>query len=182
MQNKPNLLLAGNGAKQSQFRQRVKTVKCLEGSNVRNEPNLAGRLRPRRANRAKRTQSAGAVSSPRRADCAKRTQFRQPGRGLGDEGRTCKTKPNPGSTGWHGVPGAWDEGQMRKTKPIPHTQDIPSFHYSIIPPFLPRADHAKQSQTWEDWGMWAKAALVSGLASPESGTCETNPIFRSWYE
>jgi hypothetical protein len=39
-----------------------------------------------------------------------------------------------------------------------------------------RAKRAKQSQTWEDWGMWAKAVIVSGTASPGSGTCETKPI------
>ena len=35
---------------------------------------------------------------------------------------------------------------------------------------------AKRSQTWEDWGMWAKAVIVCGAAWPESGTCKTKPI------
>ena len=52
-----------------------------------------------------------------------------------------------------------------------------------------RAKRAIQSQTWEDWGMWAKAASVCGTASARSGTrktphcggaaglsCETKPI------
>ena len=52
-----------------------------------------------------------------------------------------------------------------------------------------RAKRAIQSQTWEDWGMWAKAANVCGTASARSGTrktphcggaaglsCETKPI------
>jgi hypothetical protein len=37
---------------------------------------------------------------------------------------------------------------------------------------------AKQSQTWGDWGVWAKAFILWGLARPGSETCETNPISR----
>jgi hypothetical protein len=39
---------------------------------------------------------------------------------------------------------------------------------------------AKRSQTWENWGMWAKAVLVWAVARPGSETCKTNPIWPSW--
>jgi hypothetical protein len=34
---------------------------------------------------------------------------------------------------------------------------------------------AKRSQTWRDWGMWAKAVVIWGLARPGSEMCKTNP-------
>jgi hypothetical protein len=37
-------------------------------------------------------------------------------------------------------------------------------------------EYAKRSQTWEDWGIWAKAAVVWAVARPGSETCKTNPI------
>jgi hypothetical protein len=36
---------------------------------------------------------------------------------------------------------------------------------------------AKQSQTWGDWSIWAKAAIVWGVARPGSETCKTNLIW-----
>jgi hypothetical protein len=36
---------------------------------------------------------------------------------------------------------------------------------------------AKRSQTWTDWGIWAKAAVMWGVARPGSETCKTNPIW-----
>jgi hypothetical protein len=36
---------------------------------------------------------------------------------------------------------------------------------------------AKRSQTWGDWGMWAKADVVRGVDRPDSETCKTNPIW-----
>jgi hypothetical protein len=36
---------------------------------------------------------------------------------------------------------------------------------------------AKRSQTWGDWGMWAKAVVVWGVARPGSESCKTNPIW-----
>ncbi len=47
-------------------------------------------------------------------------------------------------------------------------------HFTLQTP--PKAGCAKQSQTWEDWGMWAEVVIVRGPASLESGTCETKPI------
>jgi hypothetical protein len=38
-------------------------------------------------------------------------------------------------------------------------------------------DCAKRSQTWGDWGMWAKVIVVWSVAWPGSETCETNPIW-----
>ncbi len=38
-------------------------------------------------------------------------------------------------------------------------------------------NRAEQSQTWEDWGMWAKAVAVWDMARPGSETCKTNPIW-----
>jgi hypothetical protein len=35
---------------------------------------------------------------------------------------------------------------------------------------------ARRSQTWGDWGIWAKAAVVWAVARPGSETCKTNPI------
>jgi hypothetical protein len=35
---------------------------------------------------------------------------------------------------------------------------------------------AKRSQTWADWGMWAKAVVVWGVARQGIETCKTNPI------
>jgi hypothetical protein len=37
-------------------------------------------------------------------------------------------------------------------------------------------EYAKRSQTWDDWGIWAKAAVVWAVARPGSETCKTNPI------
>ena len=37
-------------------------------------------------------------------------------------------------------------------------------------------DRAKQSQTWEGWGIWGKANVAGGAVQPESGACETKPI------
>ena len=74
------------------------------------------------------------------------------GRGLGDEGQTCKTNPIPAGTGWDEAKGAWDAGQPCKTKPISpagmgpavrgaaqwaevsHHSTIPSFQDSIAAP------------------------------------------------
>jgi hypothetical protein len=35
---------------------------------------------------------------------------------------------------------------------------------------------AKRSQTWGDWGMWAKIVVVWSAARPGSEVCKTNPI------
>ena len=122
----------------------------VRGPIVQNEPNWAGRERPRRTK------------------YAKRSQFRQPGRGLGKDGRTRKTKPIAPSRGFfrrssaprrgdcakrtqfHRSAGA-PEGEMCKTKPIwradcakrtqfwpgpwPRHPTIPVFHHSSIPSF-----------------------------------------------
>jgi hypothetical protein len=71
--------------------------------------------------------------------------------------RFCKTKPI-----W------W--GQMCETNPIGEGCRAET-------PNLPRATRAKQSQTWEDWGMWARAVIVCGPTSPESKMCKTNPMW-----
>jgi hypothetical protein len=42
---------------------------------------------------------------------------------------------------------------------------------------VPEAECAKRSQTWMDWGVWAKAIVVWGVARPRSETCKTNPIY-----
>jgi hypothetical protein len=39
-----------------------------------------------------------------------------------------------------------------------------------------RGNCAKRSQTWGNWGMWAKAVVVWPVARPGSETCKTNPI------
>jgi hypothetical protein len=36
---------------------------------------------------------------------------------------------------------------------------------------------AKRSQTWDNWGIWAKVVILWGVARPGSETCETNPIW-----
>jgi len=86
------------------------------------------------------------------ANRAKRTQFRQPGRGLGDEGQTCKTNP------------------------ILSGQDTPSFHYSIIPPFQSDADCAERTQFpggagWDGaWGTRGKRAKRTQFPLAPGGT------------
>ena len=35
---------------------------------------------------------------------------------------------------------------------------------------------AKRSQTWRDWGIWAKAIVVWRVARAGNETCKTNPI------
>jgi hypothetical protein len=39
-----------------------------------------------------------------------------------------------------------------------------------------RGYRAKQSQSWEEWGIWEKETAACGTDSPGSGMCETNPI------
>jgi hypothetical protein len=59
----------------------------------------------------------------------------------------------------------------------PWTNKPNSCHYADPGIGVPgRVNRAKQSQTRRDWGMWAKAVIVCGPSSPESGMCETNPI------
>jgi hypothetical protein len=69
--------------------------------------------------------------------------------------------------GGDGAWGARDVGESCETNPI---WGQPGPH--------PGSDYAKQSQTWESWGMWARAVLVCGATLPESGMRETNPIPR----
>jgi hypothetical protein len=40
-----------------------------------------------------------------------------------------------------------------------------------------RANCAKRSQTWVDWGMWATTIVAWAVARPGSETCKTNPIW-----
>ncbi len=133
-----------------------------------------------------------------RADCAKRSQFRplrpsraplfqysnaprcRLGRGQWDEGQMRKTNPIPSGAGWDEAPGTWGAGQSCETKPIREGvgRGRPTHSLSL------RAGSTK-SRSCETkpnlggLGLVGKGALVSGAASPESGTCETNPICRS---
>jgi hypothetical protein len=59
---------------------------------------------------------------------------------------------------------------MRRAKCAKRTQFLP-------PGAGDGADGAKRSQTWVDWGIWAKAVVVWGVARPGSETCKTNPIW-----
>jgi hypothetical protein len=59
--------------------------------------------------------------------------------------RLCQTNPNLGTLGYLGNE-TRDAEQMRQTNPISAQQDVPPFHYAIIPPFQPDGDYAKQSQ------------------------------------
>jgi hypothetical protein len=54
-----------------------------------------------------------------------------------------------------------------------NAQNEPNF---VPPQAADGRNCAKRSQTWEDWGMWAKAVVVWGVARPGSETCKTNPI------
>jgi hypothetical protein len=45
-----------------------------------------------------------------------------------------------------------------------------------LPSGLCRTDCAKRSQTWGDWGTWAKTVVVRGVPRLGSETCKTNPI------
>ncbi len=100
--------------------------------------------------RAKRAQWAG-------ANHAKRTQSRQgrAGRGLRDVGRAANAQNEPNLPGGAGRP-----------SPAPRPSGLAPVG----------SDYAKQSQPWENWGRWARAGIVCRATSPESGTCETNPI------
>jgi hypothetical protein len=92
-----------------------------------------------------------AMASGMRHERAKRTQSRQPGRGLRDEGRLCKTKPNlEGCDIWGD--GTTRRGQMRKRNPISRSwpsgyPTIPVFHHSTVPV---SAHCAKQTQFRDD--------------------------------
>jgi hypothetical protein len=76
------------------------------------------------------------------------------------------------------------QGKMRKTKPISGGQDIPPFHYSIIPPFQSGADCAKRTQSL-DCGL--RTADRPAAGHPPCGLpprararqlCKTKPIRR----
>jgi hypothetical protein len=84
--------------------------RCWTERTVRNEPNLAPRLRAEHAGRGERRRSNAQnepnLAPPRAGDgghCAKRTQFRPVGAGVG--GQMCKTKPNLGEMGCLGKGG-----------------------------------------------------------------------------
>jgi hypothetical protein len=86
-----------------------------------------------------------------------------------------ETKPIPRREGPAG-------GRLRQTNPISSSsagvrgeilRNKPNSARSVRPW---QADCAKQSQTWEDWGRWAKKVMVCGPGSPESGMRQTNPI------
>jgi hypothetical protein len=64
-------------------------------------------------------------------------------------------------------------GPGRRRVPEANAQNEPNF---ARPGTAGGGNHAKRSQTWRDWGTWAKAVLVWGVARPWSRTCETNPI------
>jgi hypothetical protein len=106
-------------------------------------------------------------------DRAKQSQFARRGRarqGPGDGGREVLYKqsqfPTPGQAG--GIPAGAKRAKQSQ------------FGTSWARTPNPRGgDYAKQSRTWEDWGTWARTVIVCGSASPESGTCKTNPISRS---
>jgi hypothetical protein len=79
---------------------------------------------------------------------------------------------------------------MRKTNPIwPPPEDVgrgrPTYEElkrAKRTQFRPAqmadgGDCAKRSQTWGDWDMWEKAAVVWAVARPGSQTCKTNPIW-----
>ncbi len=90
--------------------------------------------------------------------------------GPGDEGRLCKTNPISGSL-------AGTEGQNVRNKPnLGECRAGTSNPRSGRRQALPGANRAKQSQTWEDWDVWAKPVSVCGTASPGRGTCETKPF------
>jgi hypothetical protein len=175
--NEPNLGQPGQGA---------------DGRKMQNEPNLAMASRHPGANCAKRSQFGPAWAGPgtRRARDAKRTQFLPICRSRdrrSREGKLCETKPiapeapgrqvlcgervmssltrrgsrqnkanfrPEGVPAGEGGPRRW-RGSVCKTNPI-------SQSLSGGTPNLRRANHAKQSQTWADRGIW-------GTASPSQG-------------
>jgi hypothetical protein len=55
----------------------------------------------------------------------------------------------------------------------PNAQNEPNF---APPQAADGGNCTKRSQTWVDWGMWAKAVVVWGVARPGSEMCKTNPI------
>jgi hypothetical protein len=142
------------------------------GPTVPNKPNSRQRGWPLGLDSAKQSQSGPAGPAPG-ADCAKRTQF--PAARMAAGAGFCQTKPI-----W---PGQSDSGcRLCQTKPIPRRgrlggrsilRNKPNSARSVRPW---QADCAKQSQTWEDWGRWAKKVMVCGPGSPESGMRQTNPI------
>jgi hypothetical protein len=92
------------------------------------------------------------AGSPAIADCGLRIS----GCGLKEagnnkQGRPCKTKPISGS----------NRAKRTQFRPAGAADG---------------ADCAKRSQTWGDWGMWAKVVAVWDVAWPGSETCKTNPI------
>jgi hypothetical protein len=70
---------------------------------------------------------------------------------------------------------AQPDSETRKTKPIygsnraKRTQFVPE-------QAADRGNCAKRSQTWGDWGIWAKAIIVWGVARLEGERCKTKPI------
>jgi len=158
---------------------------------VQNEPNLAGRLGPRRQKCAERNQSgpAWAGSGPRRAKDAKRTQFpATPGGtrlgGARDEGEMCKTNPIRGDATWGEVPGTRDGGFS--LTPDPPASPLPSRSCKTNP--IPggagwdeacgaRGDGAKQSQFPAPAG--AVRGHRRGQCFRRSQLCKTNPIWPS---
>jgi hypothetical protein len=70
-------------------------------------------------------QSSVPVPAGANAQNEPNSRRRRVGRGLGDEGRRCKTKPISGR------------------RPV----EYPAFHYSIIPPFQSDADRAEESRS-----------------------------------
>ncbi len=107
------------------------------------------------------------------AYCAKRTQFGpggQPGARVAaraHRGTTAPNKANCPKRGTEAVSGGATggaSGLLERSYGTLHVQWASE----------------KQSQAWESWGRWARAVLVYGATSPESGIRKTNPIGRQF--
>ncbi len=150
------------------------------GRNVRNEANSSIAdcglgMDPRRRDRSCKTNPIW----PPGANCAKRSQFGAGGQA--PAGSNVQNEPNSRRCRVGPSQGPWDAGQSCKTKPIlPERPGMGAGCRGRETPL--ESDCAKRSQTWEDWGVWVKAVIVRGAASPEGETCKTNPIFQGWYE
>jgi hypothetical protein len=160
----------------------------------RRRVNLQNKAKLRRTGVHGQWQSASWLWPGRGVKCAKRTQFARPGPGSSkSEARNPKQIPRANDTyGGRQVKcegfgplnfGDWSLFRISRFVlrvwplgagggcPRPNAPNEPN---SARPGRVRGTKCAKQSQTWRDWGMWAKAVVGRGSAASE--TCETNPI------
>jgi len=162
----PALRLAASGPRGPIVRNKPNSV----GSNVQNEPNFrqghacetnpisgnrpnrgvgcTNKANSPRANRDGRWPAGPDVLCHRGQPCETNPISRRgrAGRGLGDAGRGVWYKQTQFLPLCRSGDRRSREGKSCETKPIPGGQDIPSFQYSIIPPFQSDGDCAKRSQ------------------------------------